>query len=129
MRITVLHFFQMQQMPAGLQRSYHDIVGFPDKQSADQRQVGGKLAVIADRIVGRQIVFLTGEIIIKAMRRRSVHQAGARFQRDMAATNYRHATVIKWMLQRQSFQRRSHAGCRDSVAPVIASGQLISGQA
>ncbi len=71
-----------------MQRVCHDIVGFPHQQpAADQRQTGGELAVVADRIVGRQIVFLADEIIVQAVRRRGMHQAGTRFERDMLAAD------------------------------------------
>ena len=88
MRVAVLHFFHVQQMAAGLQRIQHDVVRLPHEHAsqrriADRRCCRDELAVVADRVVVRQAVFLTDEIIVQAVCGRGVHRSRASLSRYM----------------------------------------------
>ena len=110
-------------MTAGLQYIDHHIVGLPHEQATDQRRAGDELAVVADRVVGRQIVFLADKVVVQAVRRRGMHQPGTRFQRDMLAADDRHGALMERVLQRQHFQ------CCTFAMPNRFAAQLITLQA
>ncbi len=56
---------------------------------------------------------LADEIVVEAVRRRGMHQAGTRFQRDMLAADDRHDAILERVLQRQHLQCSACAGADD----------------
>ena len=98
MRIAVLNFLQVQQVTASLDRFDHHVIGLPYKQAANQRRTGGELAIVGDRAVIRQFVFLPDEIVIQTVRWSGVYQAGTGFCGNVSTADDGHETIVKGML-------------------------------
>src|SRR5687768_17013278 len=76
-RVTVLKFFGLQQESVLFQFLDNDVIGFPDRKTADKRYVVEKPAISAHRIFNRQAIFLTNDVVVDAMRRGSMHSTGS----------------------------------------------------
>src|SRR3989338_281609 len=96
-------------MAAGLQRIDHHFVGLPHKQPRQsgfsrRRGAGDELAVVADRVIGWQMIFLADEVIVQTVRRRGMHSPCTSINSYMIAYDHRYISVIKWVLEHNVLQ-------------------------
>ncbi len=72
--------------------------------SGKQFGVRKKPAIAADRIVDRQAVTASDDIVFLAMPGRGMHGAGARLRGDVLAEDDRHLALVERMREFQPFQ-------------------------
>ena len=74
-----------EQRPALAQQLDDLRIRFEHVQAGPQRNVGRELAAMIDRRVGLEAVALAGVEVVGAVAGRGVHEARARFERDVVA--------------------------------------------
>ena len=99
-RVAVLDFLGFEQSTATVEFLQHQRIGFPDRLAGQLahrqgRGVAEETAIIPHRIIDRQAVFLADREVVRAMRRRGVHQAGTGFGRDVGAADDGHVAVLE----------------------------------
>ena len=128
-RVAVLDFLGFEQSTAAFEFLQHQRVGFPDRlagQFADRqrRRIAEETAVVADRVIHRQAVFLADVVVVHAVRRRGMHQAGAGFGRDVRAADDGHVAVLERVLEQDLVELVAAAGsdCRAFQAIALEAG-------
>ncbi len=104
MRIAVVQTGRSHQHVICLQGLYHGLIGIPDAHTGEQLDPAVELAVVADRIIDRQVVAHADRIVFQTVCRRGVHQTGTGVGGDMVAADDRHLPRVERMLQRQMFE-------------------------
>ncbi|OIQ71805.1 hypothetical protein GALL_465730 [mine drainage metagenome] len=92
--------------------------GFPDVHAAEQRQVGGVVAVALHRVedvLELHAVAQAGLEVVHAVGRRGMHDAGACVSGDILAQIDRGQTVVEGMTEGDALQRAALGG-RDGLA-------------
>jgi hypothetical protein len=77
----------------------------PASSPTERWRAGNETAVVADRVVDRQAVDLADQVVVGAVRRGGVHQAGAGFEGDVPAADDRHVARLEGVFEQHLFER------------------------
>src|SRR5688500_2662192 len=105
MRITMPKLFYFQQQFLFEELLYHHIVCLPYQQTSHQRHLRKKTTVIVYRVIYRQTVLLSHDIVIGAVCRSGVNSTSTCIHRYMGSQNDRDLPLIKRMSQQKMLKR------------------------
>ena len=111
----MLDFFGFQQSTARFEFLQHQGVGFPDRLARqrtdrERRRRRDEAAIVADRVVDRQAVLAADVVVVDAVRRRGVHEAGTGLGGDVGSADDGHVAVLERVLQQHLVERLALAG-------------------
>ena len=122
---VVLH---MHQVATLTQVINHLGVALPYRKTAEPLGRGViKSSVAQDWTIDLQTGRKADDVVIGAVPRRSVHQSGAIFQRDVLAKEYWSSAVTEWVVVRQVGKRFAEA-CTEHFGHLRATGRYDRGQ-
>ena len=98
-------FLLVRERAARAQRVEDQRVGLAHVLACNQRRAVDEHTIGAHGIVDGQAVLLPDNEVLDAMRRRRVHEAGARIERDVPAEDQRHRALGERMARAQALER------------------------
>ena len=93
MWVAVFHFFESEQAAIFLQPCDNDFIRFPHGFACHAWHIRTETAVVHHWAINRQIVFLTNDVVIQTVCRRSVYQASTRIRCDVFTHDDGHNAV------------------------------------